>query len=164
MWIRELGASFAYAWRGILAAVQRERNFRIHLTAVLYVCAAGLLAELEGIWWAALFLCFGLVLFAELINSALERICDAVTKDRHPMIKNAKDMAAGAVLVSAIAATGIAALVFLRAEARETIWQNLRATPFVPIALALSVPLAVLWIRGRRAWKKQDENKEYYFR
>ena len=86
-----------------------ERSFRIQV--VLAIGAFGFLAILrpDAVWWAVFVLIIGAVLAAELFNTALEFLIDRVHPDLHPMIANAKDCAAGAVLLLSFAAIGILA-------------------------------------------------------
>lgn len=105
-------APFADALRGIARSVRTERHLRIHLTALCYVIAAGWLAEVTPVQWAVLILCCGGVIAAELLNTALEALCDTLHPAPHPGIGAAKDAAAGAVLVLALASLGVAAVVF----------------------------------------------------
>lgn len=96
--------SFKYALHGFLTALRSEKNLRFHVAAAVLVTAAGIFLNL-AIWeWAAVVCCMGLVVAMELLNTAIEVLCNAVTKEYHPLIKNAKDIAAAAVLVSAAAA------------------------------------------------------------
>jgi diacylglycerol kinase (ATP) len=103
--------SFTHAWSGLCELVVTEANARIHLAASLAVLALGLLLGLAPWEWVAIILATALVWTAEALNSALERLADAVTRDVHPSIRAAKDIAAGAVLAAAIAAAAIGALV-----------------------------------------------------
>jgi diacylglycerol kinase len=137
---------FYYAGRGIKTAVQQERNLRIHLAAAFYVASAGLLAEFDGLRLAVLCLCFGLVPAAELMNTAVERACDAADQEPNPLIRVAKDAAAGGVLVTAIASVLVGVCLFASGPVWQTIWKNLVSIPVVWIFLLLSVPLFFLWI------------------
>jgi len=108
---RDKGQGFArragFALNGIRLAVGRERSMRTHMLAAAAVLAALAVTRPPALWWAILALAVGLVLVAELANSALETLIDRVHPERHPEIGAAKDIAAGAVLV----ASGIALVV-----------------------------------------------------
>ena len=107
-------ASFSHAFRGIAAGLRSEWNMRVHAVAAILVVIAGFAHGCSRIEWLALIGAMALVLVSELFNTALERLCDyACEGRRHPLIKAAKDMAAGAVTLAAIAAAIIGALVFL---------------------------------------------------
>lgn len=101
---------FRYAMRGIVYGVRTQRNMRIHLAALATVCIAGHIARLTVTHWCLVLLCCMAVLSLELVNTALEAACDAVSRQRHPLLGHAKDAAAGAVLVSAIGSVVIAAV------------------------------------------------------
>ena len=106
-------ASFAHAFRGIGAALRSEPNLRLQLLAAIAVAIAGWWLEIRAGEWLAVIVAMALVLVAELFNTALEALADAVHPERHEGIGRAKDAAAGAVLVAAIAAAAIGAIVFL---------------------------------------------------
>jgi diacylglycerol kinase len=111
--VSRLGRSFGYALRGIWVA-RRGRNMRIHLVAA---GAVGLLAALRGLSGARLgllALTIGAVLAAELLNTAIERVCDFMCEGPDPRIRDIKDLSAGAVLVVALAAVVVAAAVLVR--------------------------------------------------
>lgn len=111
-WLR----SFRAAFSGIIHAFASERNFRFHCAALVVVAAAGVILRLGPAEWAVVCLACGLVIGAELQNTALERLADyASGKEIHSLIKQAKDAAAGSVLVASIAAAGAGLFIFIRA-------------------------------------------------
>ena len=93
--------SFVFAGRGVAAAVAGERNMRIHLCACIFVVITGVFEKLSATHWALELILCGAVLALELVNTALEALCDEITRDRRPGIARCKDAAAGAVLVLA---------------------------------------------------------------
>ena len=105
--------SFVHAWRGVVSLVTTQHNAWIHLLATAAVIAAGVLFDLSRWEWCWLVLAIGLVLAAEAMNSAVEALADAVSPEFNAGVGRAKDMAAAAVLILAIAAALIGALVFL---------------------------------------------------
>ena len=76
---------------------------------------AGLVAKLQLISWALIAICIGLVIFAELCNTAMEAIVDLATQELHPLAKRAKDIAAASVYVLSITAAIVGILVFAHA-------------------------------------------------
>ena len=104
--------SFVYAARGMRTLVLEEHNARIHLMATVIVFAAGLCFRLPLIEWALLFVSIAMVWVTESLNTAIEYLADAITTEQNNNIRNAKDVAAGAVLLAAIFATIIGGLVF----------------------------------------------------
>ncbi len=106
--------SFKYAWAGVRYAFITQRNFRIHtLIGTLAVCL-GIFLEIKAMEMAVIVMTCAMVMVLELINTALEAVVDLTVKQTyHELAKIAKDCAAGAVLISAIAAVMVAALILL---------------------------------------------------
>lgn len=101
MWITKVLHSFRYALDGLKYAFVTQRNMRIHLLVSVCVLLFSLYLPLTKTEVLILFICIILVLFAELINTVMETIIDMVTEEYHPLAKIAKDVAAGAVLLTA---------------------------------------------------------------
>ena len=104
--------SFHDAFRGIGAMLRSEENARLHAIATFAVVALGLSVGLSRLEWLAITLSVGFVWSLEAANTAIEALCDVVSPERDPRIAKVKDVAAGAVLIAAITALGVAALVF----------------------------------------------------
>jgi diacylglycerol kinase len=104
---------FLNAFNGIKHAFKSEWNFKIHLCATAAVLAAGVLFSITPVEWCVIVTCCILVLSFELMNTAIENVCDAVSTDFHPVIKIVKDISAGAVLVTAIGSAITGGIVFL---------------------------------------------------
>ena len=98
---RRLWHSFADAFRGIGCCIKSERNMRIHLVACAYVLFFASQLSLSRGEMACLLLAIGGVMTAETLNTALEKLCDFAQKNLNRYIRVIKDMAAGAVLLSA---------------------------------------------------------------
>ena len=107
--------SFGYAIRGVGTMLRSQRNAWIHALATLAVLAAGLALGISVNDWKWLVLAMVSVWGAEALNTALEFLADAAKPEFHPLVKQAKDVAAGAVLIAAIGAATIGALVFIPA-------------------------------------------------
>jgi diacylglycerol kinase (ATP) len=105
---------FGHAGRGVLHAFREQRNFRVHCAITLAVPVAGVVLRLTYIEWLFIVFAIGLVLGAELLNSAIEALGDAITREHHPLIGQAKDLGAAGVLVCAIAAAVIGGIIFGR--------------------------------------------------
>lgn len=133
---------FWYAARGIAAAA-RGRNFRFQLCAAGYVIFfAARFYDFSAEKWAILLLVCGAVLALEAVNTALEKLSDRVTGEPDPLIKTAKDCAAGAVLIMAAVSVAVGVLMF---------WDK---TVFSLIALYFSEPvrLTALLLSLVMAW------------
>jgi diacylglycerol kinase (ATP) len=107
--------SFTFTFAGLRYLIASEHNARIHLAATLVVLIGAYLLEVSSIEWLFLIVAIGWVWFAEAVNTAVERLADAITLEHNPQIKVAKDVAAAAVLVSSIASAAIGATIFLPA-------------------------------------------------
>jgi diacylglycerol kinase (ATP) len=111
--MKKLILSFGYAFKGIYYATKTQLNFRIHLVATFLAVITGLLLKLSADEWKWISLCIALVLTAELMNTALETLTDMVSPDYHIKAGIVKDMAAAAVLITAIFSVIIALIIFL---------------------------------------------------
>lgn len=105
--------SFGYAFEGIITCIRKERNMKIHCTAIILVVLAGTLFQITWEQWCICLILFGLVASLELVNTAVEAVVDLVTEEKKPLAKIAKDTAAGAVLFSAIISAVIGCIIFL---------------------------------------------------
>jgi diacylglycerol kinase len=105
--------SFGYAFRGIAIFFRETPHAKVHLLAIGVITALGWYVSLATWEWCGIFLCMGLVVTAEAINSAIEYVVDLVSPNPHPLAGKAKDVAAGAVLLSVIFCGIVWALIFL---------------------------------------------------
>jgi diacylglycerol kinase (ATP) len=105
--------SFGYALRGLTFMLKTQHNAWIHLVITALVIGAGVWLRLSDHDWRWIILAIGFVWVAEIVNTAFEHLCNVVQPEFHVSVKAAKDIAAGAVLVAAIAAALIGVLVFL---------------------------------------------------
>lgn len=105
--------SFGYAWKGIRCCVGKEQNLSFHLIVTVLTIIAGFLLYITRTDWMIVILCIGVVIAAELFNTAIEKLVDLVSPERHPIAGQVKDIAAGAVLVCAATAAIIGLVVFI---------------------------------------------------
>jgi len=105
--------SFVNAGRGFVTVLRTEWNFRIHAVVALLVTVAGFVFGISQGEWLAVVLSAGLVFMAEVFNTALEYLADAVHPEVDRGVGMAKDAAAGGVLIAAVAAATVGAIVFL---------------------------------------------------
>lgn len=136
--VRSFFRSFWYAAAG-LAACLRERNFRFHVVAAVYVPILGRHFLQSAGEWCALILTIALVLAAEAVNTAVERLVDLVCPQRDERAKIAKDAAAGGVLVCAVAAVAVACVLFGRWEAWSALFALWREQWWRPLLLGASL-------------------------
>jgi diacylglycerol kinase (ATP) len=104
--------SVTYAVRGIGVMLRTQHNAWLHAVATIAVLASGFALRIGAGDWLAVVLAIMAVWTAEALNTAFEALCDVASPEFHPMVKRAKDVAAGAVLISAIGALCVGALVF----------------------------------------------------
>jgi diacylglycerol kinase len=104
--------SFVIGSLGLAHALRTEQNMRLHCLIAVAVIAAGIVLRLAAWEWVAVLLAIGLVISAECVNTALERLADRVSREHDPLIKQAKDCGSAAVLVLAITAAIVGGIVF----------------------------------------------------
>ncbi len=104
--------SFKYAFNGLFVVIKSQHNFWIHIVAAFVVVVAGLYFEISFTDWAILVVVIGLVISAELFNTAIEWLVDLVSPEISPVAGKIKDVAAAAVLVLAIMSVVVAYFVF----------------------------------------------------
>ena len=104
--------SFGHAFDGISAGLE-ERNMKIHCTMAVLVTFFGLILHISVTEWCICLGLFGLIMGLELVNTAIEALCDLVTQEYRPLAKRAKDTAAGAVLIASIMAAAAGLIIFI---------------------------------------------------
>ncbi|HOT60772.1 MAG TPA: diacylglycerol kinase family protein [Candidatus Dojkabacteria bacterium] len=105
--------SQGYARNGVKLIFRNERNFRIDIVIAVLVVIAGFFFKISHTDWIAISLVISMVFTAEVLNSAIEALCDTVSQDFKVNIKYAKDVSAGAVLISALVSIITGLIVFL---------------------------------------------------
>lgn len=105
--------SFTYAWKGVKGFIRCEHNAWIHLTIATLTVIAGFVFEIQRMEWIAIIICIGVVMAAEAFNTAIERLVNLVSPERNPIAGEVKDIAAGAVLICAIAAAIVGLTIFI---------------------------------------------------
>ena len=105
--------SFRYAWEGIVSFFRSEQNAQVHLVVTILVAILSLTLKLAN--WEAIAVVFSvaLVWVAEMFNTVVEKTMDHISTATHPQVKMIKDIAAGAVLITAIAALIVGCIVFI---------------------------------------------------
>lgn len=133
---------------GVLRTVKNERNMRIHLCFAFYVISASFVCNISSGQWRSVLLCIALVLSLECINTALERLCNAVHPDKSPEIRAAKDAAAGAVLIAALVSAVVGCKIFFNMERLFVAFAFIIAYPVIFALLLLTLIPAALFVRG----------------
>jgi diacylglycerol kinase (ATP) len=144
--------SLTWAFEGIVYVLRTQRNMQIHVGAAAAALLAGLVLDFTRVEMAVLLGAISLVLVAEMMNTAVEAAIDAVVTTYHPLVKIAKDVAAGAVLVATVNAFAIAYFVFyeyLSSPARDLLGGVRRSpTHLVVVVMILTVIAAI----ALKAW------------
>lgn len=113
MKLQALIKSFKYAFTGIFTALKKERNMKIHFVVASLVVILGMLLKISKIELTLCIFAITLVISAELLNTAIETIVDMITTKQNEKAKIAKDVSAGAVLITAIGAATVGIIIFL---------------------------------------------------
>lgn len=109
---KSLVESFGHAWQGVWHSWVNERNMRVHTVCAFFALSLSWLLETSTAEFVAVALISGMVVVAELANTALEALIDLVLNDHHPLARVSKDVAAGAVLVTSFIAVFVGIAVF----------------------------------------------------
>jgi diacylglycerol kinase len=104
--------SFLYAARGIAIMLRSQYNAWIHALSTVIICGLGFVLKITNSEWCWILLAIMAVWMAEALNTALEFLADAALPQYHPLVQKAKDVAAGAVLITAMGAAIIGILIF----------------------------------------------------
>jgi diacylglycerol kinase (ATP) len=144
--------SFNYAFEGIIHVLRTQRNLRIHFAIAIAVIVAAVLFGVGRLELISLLLAIAFVLVCEMVNSAIEGAIDVSTTSFDPNAKLAKDIAAGAVLISTITALAVGYLVFAHAAAHRTarFLDRVRDAPAEITLVALV--LVFLIVIATKAW------------
>lgn len=139
--------SFRFAFRGIIHCVKNERNMRIHTVIALYVLVFSCFFDLSLEKYAILLLTISAVMTAEMVNTATEELSDLSAEEFNLMASIAKDIAAGAVLISALFAVVIGFILFLDVNAFLRIINFFINYPIMIIIFLISLFVSYLYIK-----------------
>jgi diacylglycerol kinase (ATP) len=144
--------SFNYAIEGVIHVLRTQRNMRIHFAIAVAVLVIAVAVGVSRVELIVLLLSITFVLVSEMINTAIEGTIDAATTSFDPMAKLAKDIAAGAVLISAVNAVAVGYLVFAgkAADKSADVLDKLRDAPAQVTVIALV--LTVILVIATKAW------------
>jgi len=111
--LKKLAKSFHYAFRGVITLLKNEQNARIHATVTIIVGILAFVLEVTRVEAAILFMAVIMVFALEIMNTAVEKVCNLISIKENLKIAYIKDGTAGAVLITAVIATVVAILIFL---------------------------------------------------
>jgi len=151
--------AFRQALTGIREAVCHERNLRIQICCAGYVAVFGALAGLEAWAWVACLICIGMVLCAELLNTALESLCNRVCSEYDEPVRRSKDTAAGGVLMAAVFSAIVGAVVFFRPLALGRLWTRFSESPWMAAIPVVMLPLCIFFIKGSSKYQKSKKDR-----
>ncbi|MCI8360454.1 MAG: diacylglycerol kinase family protein [Clostridiales bacterium] len=152
--------AFVWALRGVADSVRRGRNIRIEMVAAVYALLLSAAALTGPGQWAAVLVVIGMVLGAEICNTAIEALCDKVCKARCEEIRFVKDAAAGAVLICALTAAAVGGLLFFGFGGLDRLLAYCRKHIWYPILLAVLAPPA-LWFVCRKPRRRPSPEESY---
>ncbi len=110
--------SFLFALQGFRTALRQERNIKVMLAGGAFAVAMGLILRIDAVSWAVVLVCCGMVIAAELLNTAIETVVDLVSPEFHPLAGQAKDIAAAASWVLSLTAAVVGVIVYANALIR----------------------------------------------
>lgn len=140
-----LAKSFSYAFDGIKFCIKNERNMRIHITAAFYVIAFSFFYNFTKAEYCLIFLTISSVIVTEMLNTAVETLVDMVSPHYSGLAKIAKNIAAGAVFVSAIFAAAVGFFLYFQPKVLLNILNFLK-NPFMLLALIISLIISAIFI------------------
>ncbi|MFQ9315910.1 diacylglycerol kinase family protein [Dysgonomonas sp. Marseille-Q5470] len=111
--LKKRSKSALYALNGLRVLFLEEHNSRIHIAIVIVVVTGGFLLKISNTEWLVICILIALVFSLEIINSAIENICDYISPQWNEVIKKVKDLAAAAVFVSSVISVICGAIIFL---------------------------------------------------
>ncbi len=144
--IKGLLKSFKFALRGIIFCLKNERNMRIHCCTAVLVAVFALIYGVSPFEFAVLFIAMSFVVVCEMVNTAIEALVDLQTSAYADLARIAKDVAAGAVLVSAVCAVLCGIAMFLHFPKLADVIIRIFTTPYIIIPIAAYIVFAVLFI------------------
>lgn len=147
--------SFWHAICGICGALRTEAHLRFHVVAAVFVLIFAGICGFSAARFAVLIILIGAVIALELVNTSIEHACNSVTREFNAQIKLAKDLAAGAVLVMAVASVAVAAVFFLNAESLGRLCAFFKSYPLAVVPLLVLAALSALFVLlgGKRKHK-----------
>lgn len=157
MKVRELVDSFHYAFEGLIHVFQSQRNMRIHFLAAILILVLSIFSSISRLELLILFLTISLVLVMEMINTAVEKVVDLCTLRYDPLARTAKNVAAGAVLISAVNAVIVGYLIFLDQLSPLTLELFLRIRQIPSHFTFILLILVILIVIALKAFGEEGE-------
>ncbi len=145
---RKIYKSFRFALSGLNYCIKNERNFRIHLLAMLTVALISPYYRFTAAQMVLLTLVISLVIISEMLNTAIEAAIDLFISEYNELAETAKDVSAGAVLVSAFCAALCGVYMFLDLEILHNIFIDISGSPLKIGITLIYITAGYLFVRG----------------
>lgn len=149
--VKKIIDSFNYAIEGIIYSVRTQRNMRFHMFITIGVLLAAFFFNVSRLELLILTITIAMVIMAEMVNTAIEAAIDATTNYYHPLAKIAKNVAAGAVLITAINAIVVGYIVFydkLESLSLEMMFKIKASTPHKVFFMIVIISIATVIIKA----------------
>lgn len=137
---------FVVAVNGIFHAIREEKHMRFHLVACFYVFLFGNLFRLNSFQWCLIAVTVSLVIVSEMINTAVENLCDLYTKSYNEKIKVIKDISSGGVLISALISLIVGFFIFGNSEKIKFVLEFYMSSPVAVVSLIVTVIISIVFI------------------
>lgn len=144
--MRKFLKGFKFAFKGILYCIRNERNMRIHTVAAVYILVFARFFELSKTDYTILIITIAMVIAAEAFNTSIERVANRFGMEYNRLIEAAKDTAAGAVLILALGAIGVALCLFTDPNGYISIYNYLISNLWALAILIISFIIALIYI------------------
>lgn len=138
--------SFKNAFKGVWYTIKSESHMRFHMVAGFYVLLFSLFYNFSATQTALLILLIASVMFAEIVNTCIEELCNLVADRYEPLVKITKDMSAGAVIVLSIASAIIAIIFFWNIPVIMQMFSYFAKNIFMLVLLVLSAVLSIIFV------------------
>ena len=143
--LKSLAKSFSYAFKGIAYCVKNERNMRIHICMALIVSMFSYCYEVNYTQYILILICMGLVISGEMINTAIETLTNLEAPSYNRLAKIAKDVAAGAVLISAILSIIVGIIIFLKPQRLFDTIIKIAINPIYLISFIIVIIISIIF-------------------
>ena len=110
---RKFLKSFGYAFRGVAEVFRKEQNFKVHTIIAILAMLLGCFFKISSWEWCFLILVIAIVLASEMMNTAIENLCNVAEPNQNETIRAVKDISAGMVLICAMGALAVGIVIFL---------------------------------------------------
>ena len=162
--VRNLAKSFRYAFKGIIYCINNERNMRIHLCATVILAVFSCFYKTTGTEFVMLMLCIGFVISTEMVNTAIETLVNLQSPSYNSLAKIAKDVAAGAVAISAVVALVAGSVIFLKPNRLVDAVTIIVSNPIYIAIFVILVILSILFIFNGTHLQGEKTTKIYHIK